>query len=249
MPQDTYPQGPGRRTVSFEPDLIVMEPEAPSPSLVVEVKLSAPRREHREALALYMLSVRCPLGLLITPARLLILRDRFTGAGCQGAGKRIVLRAGKRIRQRPESDDGCLVEVAVPRSTRKGAFVRRSERGSGHGRASENASRGRQADHSVPWPKDVEHRRAMDENGRRSGPPWVTGHPPQVPDRGSTAGYASVRRSVRPRGEVRYDSPSISMVCAPSSRRSSAAAARSGSPKSGANSSTERFEVMIVERR
>lgn len=50
-------------------------------------------------------------------------------------------------------------------------------------------------------------------------------------------------------GGFRYESPTISMMCASCRSRSIAALARSGSPNSGGHSSTARFEVMIMEPR
>ncbi len=66
--------------MSFEPDLVVMEAEEPSPSLVVEVKLRE-SRSARDQLKAYMVSARCPIGLLVTRTRFAILLDRYTGTG------------------------------------------------------------------------------------------------------------------------------------------------------------------------
>jgi hypothetical protein len=60
-------------------DIIVSSPDSTEVNLVVEAKLrvaNLPETERR--LKIYMLQLRCPLGLLISPDRLWIYRDRFT---------------------------------------------------------------------------------------------------------------------------------------------------------------------------
>src|SRR5262245_37850581 len=64
----------------FEPDILVTAPDETSPALVAEVKfqLIAPA-EAEEKLKRYMVRMRCPVGLLATPEKLLIYRDMYTG--------------------------------------------------------------------------------------------------------------------------------------------------------------------------
>lgn len=60
-------------------DIIVTSPDSTDVNLVVEAKLrfaDFPTAERQ--LKHYMLQVRCPLGILISPERLWIYRDRFT---------------------------------------------------------------------------------------------------------------------------------------------------------------------------
>jgi hypothetical protein len=60
-------------------DIIVTSPDSTDVNLVVEAKLrftDFPQAERQ--LKHYMLQVRCPLGILISPERLWIYRDRFT---------------------------------------------------------------------------------------------------------------------------------------------------------------------------
>lgn len=66
----------------FEPDVIVTASEGLGVSLVVEVKLSlANKSQAEEQLKRYMVSMRCPVGLLITPERLWIYNDSYSAPG------------------------------------------------------------------------------------------------------------------------------------------------------------------------
>jgi hypothetical protein len=60
-------------------DIIVSSPDSTEVKLVVEAKLRTPdlpSTEHQ--LKNFMLQLRCPLGLLVSPQRLLVYVDRFT---------------------------------------------------------------------------------------------------------------------------------------------------------------------------
>jgi hypothetical protein len=60
-------------------DIIVSSPDSTEVKLVVEAKLrisDLPNTEHQ--LKNFMLQLRCPLGLLVSPQRLLVYLDRFT---------------------------------------------------------------------------------------------------------------------------------------------------------------------------
>jgi|ERR1700691_2960207 hypothetical protein len=60
-------------------DIIVSSPDSTEVKLVVEAKLRVPSMEVAESqLKNFMLSMRCPLGLLMSPERLWIYIDRFT---------------------------------------------------------------------------------------------------------------------------------------------------------------------------
>jgi hypothetical protein len=64
--------------MAFEPDIIVTGPDGSEVALVVEVKLSSRSLENSERqLKAYMASLRSPVGLLVTPERLRLYRDRY----------------------------------------------------------------------------------------------------------------------------------------------------------------------------
>ncbi len=60
-------------------DIIVSSPDSTEVKLVVEAKVQAPNlRETEHQLKNFMLQLRCPLGLLVSPQRLWVYLDRFT---------------------------------------------------------------------------------------------------------------------------------------------------------------------------
>jgi len=60
-------------------DIIVSSPDSTEVKLVVEAKLQVPNlRETEHQLKNYMLQLRCPLGLVVSPQRLWVYLDRFT---------------------------------------------------------------------------------------------------------------------------------------------------------------------------
>ena len=60
-------------------DIIVSSPDSTEVKLVVEAKLRITERQDAEhQLKNFMLQVRCPLGLLVSPQRLFVYIDRFT---------------------------------------------------------------------------------------------------------------------------------------------------------------------------
>ncbi len=66
----------------FEPDVIVTASEGLGVSLVAEVKLSLPDKSRaEEQLKRYMASMRCPVGLLVTPERLWLYNDSYSAPG------------------------------------------------------------------------------------------------------------------------------------------------------------------------
>jgi hypothetical protein len=67
--------------VTFEPDIIVTDPEADL-SLVIETKLRLDDADAAERqLARYMFGMRCPVGLLVTPERVRLYRDTYRERG------------------------------------------------------------------------------------------------------------------------------------------------------------------------
>jgi hypothetical protein len=64
--------------LAFEPDIIVTVAEGSEISLVAEVKTSLRDLEASKLqLKKFMAGMRCPVGLLVTPERLLLFRDRY----------------------------------------------------------------------------------------------------------------------------------------------------------------------------
>ncbi|MEO8662889.1 MAG: hypothetical protein ABI693_30795 [Bryobacteraceae bacterium] len=64
--------------MAFEPDIVVTGPEPSEIALVVEVKMSSRTVDDSAGrLKSYMAAVRSPVGLLVTPERLRIYRDRY----------------------------------------------------------------------------------------------------------------------------------------------------------------------------
>ncbi|HXJ93919.1 MAG TPA: hypothetical protein VMT20_13800 [Terriglobia bacterium] len=65
----------------FQPDIIVTGPEGSDIALVVEVKTHVHDLESSERqLKRYMVGMGCPAGLLVTPGRLWLYRNRYSGA-------------------------------------------------------------------------------------------------------------------------------------------------------------------------
>ena len=66
--------------MGFDPDIIVTGPESSDIAMVVEVKTSVPDLESSERqLKTYMAEMRSPVGLIVTPQRLWLYRDRYLG--------------------------------------------------------------------------------------------------------------------------------------------------------------------------
>jgi len=66
--------------MAFEPDLVVRSAAGGSYSLVVQVQATPTTRigDSREELKRYMMGMRCPLAVLITPDAIEILRDTYS---------------------------------------------------------------------------------------------------------------------------------------------------------------------------
>lgn len=63
----------------FAPDILVSSPDAHDIALVVEVQLRDDALgEAEQQLKRYMFGMRCPVGLLVTPERMRLLRDTYT---------------------------------------------------------------------------------------------------------------------------------------------------------------------------
>ncbi|MGC2530743.1 MAG: hypothetical protein WA639_23610 [Candidatus Acidiferrum sp.] len=65
--------------MSFSPDIIVTGEDTPRILLAAEVKLLRPNGKDDETrLKTYMLQMRCPIGLLVTPDVIEVFRDTYT---------------------------------------------------------------------------------------------------------------------------------------------------------------------------
>jgi hypothetical protein len=70
--------------MTFRPDILVTSPNDPRMALVVEVKIRIVNLDRTEAeLKQYMVQMQCPVGLLVTPERLLLYRDAYTARAPQ----------------------------------------------------------------------------------------------------------------------------------------------------------------------
>src|SRR5882724_6153952 len=66
--------------MAFHPDILVTTAELPRIALVVEAKVRIPDLDRTEQeLKRYMVGMQCPVGLLVTPDRLWLYRDLYTG--------------------------------------------------------------------------------------------------------------------------------------------------------------------------
>ncbi|HXP61615.1 MAG TPA: hypothetical protein VN829_14050 [Dongiaceae bacterium] len=66
-------------TMAFQPDILVTSPDEPRVTLVIEAKLQLPNLDRAEAeLKQYMVSMQCPIGMLVTPERMWLYRDSYT---------------------------------------------------------------------------------------------------------------------------------------------------------------------------
>lgn len=65
--------------MSFAPDIVVTAADSPRMLLIVETKLASRDRAQEESqLKSYMLHMRCPIGLFITPDEIVLYRDTYT---------------------------------------------------------------------------------------------------------------------------------------------------------------------------
>lgn len=65
--------------MSFAPDIVVTAADSPRMLLIVETKLrSRDRAQEESQLKSYMLHMRCPIGLFITPEEIVLYRDTYT---------------------------------------------------------------------------------------------------------------------------------------------------------------------------
>lgn len=76
------------RQMAFEPDIIVTESEDSEIALVVEVKTAIHDFERTEReLKEYMVGRRCPIGILVSPERLWLYRDRYLSSSADSVVK------------------------------------------------------------------------------------------------------------------------------------------------------------------
>jgi hypothetical protein len=69
--------------MAFRPDIVALDNEAQQFVLVAEAKTTIPDAEFSSTerqLKWYMASMRCPVGLLVTPQRLRIYHDQYRGS-------------------------------------------------------------------------------------------------------------------------------------------------------------------------
>ena len=73
----------------FSPDIVVTADDTPRVILVVDTKLSSEERVNDESqLKSYMVRMRCPVGLFVTPEEIAVYRDTYT-AHSEGSISRI----------------------------------------------------------------------------------------------------------------------------------------------------------------
>ena len=74
--------------MSFAPDIVVTAADSPRMLLIVETKLRSrdPAREEFQ-LKSYMLHMRCPIGLFVTPDEIVVYRDTYTAHSEQSVGR------------------------------------------------------------------------------------------------------------------------------------------------------------------
>jgi hypothetical protein len=63
----------------FNPDIVVIEPGSSHVLLIVEAKTKAPASQSEPKLKQYMWEMSCPVGLFVSPRRIAIYLNRFTG--------------------------------------------------------------------------------------------------------------------------------------------------------------------------
>ena len=63
----------------FEPDIVVTEPGSSQVLLVVEAKVGESGPESEVQLRHYMWKMSCPVGLLVSPRKIVVYRNLFTG--------------------------------------------------------------------------------------------------------------------------------------------------------------------------
>lgn len=63
----------------FDPDIVVTEPSSSHVLLIVEAKTRESIPESENQLRHYMWEMSCPVGLLVSPQRIILYRNLFTG--------------------------------------------------------------------------------------------------------------------------------------------------------------------------
>jgi hypothetical protein len=63
----------------FDPDIVVTEPGSSHVLLIVEAKTIESVSESEKQLRRYMWEMSCPVGLLVSPRRIILYRNLFTG--------------------------------------------------------------------------------------------------------------------------------------------------------------------------
>ncbi len=97
--------------MAFQPDILVTTPDGIT--LVIEAKVTLPNLERTEEdLKQYMVSVQCPVGLLITPERMWLYRDSYTTRSPQSV-QRVGEFNPKPLWQQPPPSQGEPFEMFV----------------------------------------------------------------------------------------------------------------------------------------
>lgn len=97
--------------MAFEPDIVITSPEGIT--LVVEAKVTLRNLPHTEQeLKQYMVQMRCPIGLLITPEHMWVYRDFYTFDSAQSVRRVGEFDVAKLWHQKPPAQ-GAAFEAFV----------------------------------------------------------------------------------------------------------------------------------------
>ena len=102
--------------MSFQPDIIVTGAEISEISLVAEVKTNLGDIEASKLqLKTFMAGMRCPVGLLVTPERLWLFRDRYLSSSEDSIAEvgEFDVKSVLRFKPRPGSADSLAFEQLV----------------------------------------------------------------------------------------------------------------------------------------
>ncbi len=99
--------------MGFQPDILVTTPDEPRVSLVVEAKVHLPNLDRTEAqLKEYMVSMQCPIGVLITPEHMWLYRDSYS-ARVPESVRRVGKYSIKSLWREPPPAEGSRFETFV----------------------------------------------------------------------------------------------------------------------------------------
>jgi len=99
--------------MAFQPDILVTSLDEPRVTLVIEAKVRLLNLEQTEAqLKQYMVSMQCPIGMLVTPERMWLYRDSYTTRAADSI-KRVGEYNIKSLWREPPPTQGALFEAFV----------------------------------------------------------------------------------------------------------------------------------------